>query len=172
MAFDNEQRSIVRSVIPAMVVTVAMLVATGLFASFEADRLEDRLSLLAIVFAMLLLALARDIAHLANHRFAEPLDRNAAAADTGTAHATMLSAILRNTHEQVTFAALAYTIATIALPARWTDAILGCALLFLTGRLVFANGYAQGAGGRAFGFGLTFYPSVALVLLTAISALL
>ncbi len=83
----------------------------------------------------------------------------------------MLSAILRNTHEQVTLAALVYAMAAIALPRHFTDVILGCALLFLIGRFIFATGYAKGAGGRAFGFALTFYPSVALALLTTVTTL-
>ncbi|HEV7234063.1 MAG TPA: MAPEG family protein [Sphingorhabdus sp.] len=171
MAFDNEQHSIAKSAIAALAVTIAMLVAAGFMPLFEPETIEQRLTIVAVAFASLSLALARDIGRLANHRFAEPLDRNAAAAETRTPHADMLSAILRNTHEQVTFAALVYAIAGIALPPHWTDAIMGCALLFLIGRLIFAAGYAKGAGGRAFGFGLTFYPGAALALLTAIAAL-
>jgi MAPEG family len=171
MAFDSEQRAIARSAITALLVTVSVLVAASVLSFFEAEAIGDRLSLLAIAFAPLMLALLRDIGRLANHRFTEPLDRNAAAAETGTAKADMLSAILRNTHEQVTFAVLVYAMAAIVLPAHWTDAILGCAGLFLVGRLIFATGYAKGAGGRAFGFGLTFYPSVALALLTAVTAI-
>ncbi len=171
MALDNEQRAIARSAIAALLVTGSVLVAAGVLSLFEADGVDERLSLLAVAFAPLTLALLRDIARMANHRFAEPLDRNSAAADTSTAKADMLSAILRNTHEQVTFAALVYAMAAIALPAHWTDAILGCAGLFVIGRLIFAAGYAEGAGGRAFGFGLTFYPSVALALLTAVTAI-
>jgi hypothetical protein len=172
MAFDSEQRAIARSAIAALAVTVAMLVAAGVFSLFEADNLEQRLRLLAAALAPLMLALLRDIARLANHRFAEPLDRNAAAAETRTPKADMLSAILRNTHEQVTFAVMVYAMAVIALPPNWTDAVPGCAVLFLTGRLVFTAGYAKGAGGRAFGFGLTFYPSVALALLTLLTTVL
>jgi uncharacterized membrane protein YecN with MAPEG domain len=171
MAFDSEQQAIARSAIPALVVTLAGLAAAGIPSRFEAGTLEARLSLLAVAFAPLAIALASDIARLANHRFTEPIDRNAAAAETRTPKADMLSAVLRNTHEQVTFAGLVYTIAAIALPHGWTDAILGCAALFLAGRLVFAAGYAKGAGGRAFGFGLTFYPSVMLALLTIIITL-
>lgn len=171
MAFDSEQRAIARSAIAALVVTISVLVATGAFSRLKAEGIEARLSLLAAALAPLMLAFLRDIARLANHRFAEPLDRNAAAVETRTAKADMLSAILRNTHEQVTFAALVYALAAIALPPNWTDAILGCAVMFLIGRLIFAAGYAKGAGGRAFGFGLTFYPSVALALLTLATAI-
>jgi hypothetical protein len=32
--------------------------------------------------------------------------------------------------------------------------------LFLLGRVLFIGGYRKGAGGRALGFGLTFYPTL------------
>jgi uncharacterized membrane protein YecN with MAPEG domain len=171
MAFDSEQKAIARSAFSALVMTISVLAAAIILPSFEASLIEGRLSLLAIAFAPLVMALIRDIGRLGNHRFVEPLDRNAAAAETRTAKANMLSAILRNTHEQVTLAALVYAMATIALPPHWTDAIWACSVLFLIGRVVFAAGYAKGAGSRAFGFGLTLYPSVLLALLTAITAI-
>ena len=167
MALDNEQRAIARSAVAAFLVTAAVLFVTASLPFFETDTIEDRLTLLVAAFAPLALVLVRDIGRLANHRFFERLDRNAAAADTKTAKADMLSAILRNTHEQVTLAMLIYAIAAITLPPRFTDAILACSALFLTGRVVFAAGYAKGAGRRAFGFGLTFYPSIVLALSTA-----
>jgi uncharacterized membrane protein YecN with MAPEG domain len=39
------------------------------------------------------------------------------------------------------------------------------ALYFILGRLMFALGYRHGAGARAVGFTLTFYPSVVLIVL-------
>jgi hypothetical protein len=41
----------------------------------------------------------------------------------------------------------------------------------LLGRMVFNGGYARGAGSRAFGFALTFYPSVMLALLTLVTTI-
>jgi hypothetical protein len=172
MAFDREQQTIARSALLAVLVTVAMLVIAGQYAWREADALPARLALAATAFAPLALSLFLDIALVTRHRFAEPLDRDAAAANTHTTKAVRLNAILRNTHEQVTLAAFIYIIAALMLPRHWTDAILGCSALFLIARLVFANGYAKGAGGRAFGFTLTFYPGVMLAILTAITALL
>lgn len=168
MAFDPEQRTIARSASVALAMTIISLAVTGRFTFFEVERL----TLLAIALAAPAAALFLDIARLANHRFTEPLDRNAAAAETKTAKADIQSAILRNTHEQATLAALVYGIAAILLPMHWTDAIVACALFFLIGRLVFAKGYANGAGSRAFGFGLTFYPTVALAILTLVTAAL
>jgi MAPEG family len=169
MAFDHEQRTIARSACVAIGLTSIMLALTGFIVFFEANHLPQRLTLFALALAALAIALFRDIARLANHRFTEPLDRDAAAASTMTATADMLSAILRNTHEQATLAVLVYAMAAILLPGHWTDAIAGCAAFFLMGRLFFAAGYAKGAGSRAFGFGLTFYPTVALAILTVVT---
>lgn len=172
MAFDNEQRTIAQSAALVLLIATLTLFAAGQFTWREAHTLEARLALAATAFAPLALSLFLDIARLARYRFAEPLDRNAAAMPTKTAKADMLNAILRNTHEQVSIAALIYAIAALMLPSHWTDAIFGCAALFLIGRIVFATGYAKGAGGRAFGFALTFYPSIMLAILTAITALI
>ena len=170
MAWDHEQRVIARSAFLALLIAAITLTSTSQLAGREADALDARLALAATAFAPLALSLFLDIARLARHRFAEPLDRNAAATTSVTAKADMLNAILRNTHEQVSFAALVYAIAALMLPSHWTDAVVGCPALFLIGRIVFATGYAKGAGGRAFGFALTFYPSVMLAILTAITA--
>ncbi len=45
------------------------------------------------------------------------------------------------------------------------------AVLFAVGRVLFWRGYARGAPGRAMGFGLTFYPSVALLALLVLTTL-
>jgi uncharacterized membrane protein YecN with MAPEG domain len=37
--------------------------------------------------------------------------------------------------------------------------------VFFVGRILFWRGYARGAPARALGFALTFYPSVAMILL-------
>jgi MAPEG family len=172
MALDSEQRAIARSAIAAAAIAVAMLGAAGQLGWIEANDIDQRLSIFAIAVAAPILGLFRDVARLGNHRFAEPLDRNAAAADTKTPKAELLSAILRNTHEQATLAGLVYLSAALLLPDYWIDAILGCAVLFIVGRIFFAANYAKGAGGRAFGFGLTFYPTMMLAILTAITALI
>ena len=41
-------------------------------------------------------------------------------------------------------------------------------MLFLIGRITFFAGYARGAATRSFGFALTFYPSVMLLVLNLV----
>lgn len=173
MAFDNEQRGIVGGVIPAALLSAAVI-ALAVFTQILAtpSGIEQRLRLLALALTVPVICLIRAVGAVANHRFAEPLDRNAAATETRTGKVEMLQAILRNTHEQALIATLVYFIAAILLPATYTDAIPACALLFLIGRIFFTWGYARGAAGRAFGFGLTFYPTAMLGVLTMVAALL
>ncbi len=173
MAWDDEQRAVAKAALLAWAVTVVMLLFAVLSREFEPLVPAQRLTQFALASTPLALSLCHGIAMLARHRFFSAADRDAAAhAGLATPNAVMLSAILRNTHEQVTLAALVYGIAAITLPMHLADAIIGCAILFLIGRLVFAAQYAKGAGARAFGFGLTFYPTVALALLTGVIALL
>lgn len=172
MGWDSEQRAVAKAAALALAVTITMLLFAVLSRHLERVLPNQRPALFALALAPLAFALLQNIAMLARHRFFSVADREAAArAGEATPKAAMLSAILRNTHEQVTLAAVVYAIAAIALSAQLTDAIIGSAMLFLIGRLVFAARYAKGAGARAFGFGLTFYPTIALALLTAITVL-
>ncbi|HWH77325.1 MAG TPA: hypothetical protein VNT76_08130, partial [Candidatus Binatus sp.] len=52
---------------------------------------------------------------------------------------------------------------SVTVPLRWLGVIPMAALLFVAGRVLFANGYERGAAGRATGFGLTAYPSFAML---------
>lgn len=168
MAFDAEQRGIRNGALGALATSLALFSACLLFncpVLQVADAGHEKAKI-ALIAALLAGSLAVAIMRLANQRFYEPLDRNAAAASTATEKATQLQAILRNTHEQVTIAVLVYAIAFLLMPAAWTDTIFAAAILFASGRFFFARGYSKGAAGRAFGFGLSFYPSVLLALLS------
>lgn len=74
----------------------------------------------------------------------------------------MLQALLQNTLEQVLLAVLAHGAFAALAPPHWLGLIPTYTVLFVVGRLLFATGYAGGAGGRALGFALTFYPSMAM----------
>lgn len=79
-------------------------------------------------------------------------------------------AVLRNTLEQ---AALAWPvwIAVALLADRPASPLIALAGLFSLGRFLFWAGWRRGAAARAFGFGLTFYPTVAAGVLAASTAL-
>jgi len=78
--------------------------------------------------------------------------------------AKLLQALLQNTLEQTVLAFPVYLAASLVFPARFLPMVAAAAALLVVGRIRFFRGYARGAPSRAAGFGLTFYPSVALLV--------
>ena len=113
------------------------------------------------------LALFVCIARLAKHRFFTPEDIHGSGLTGGTDRAKLLQALLQNTLEQACLALPVYIATSIVAPAALLPVIPAAAAMFLVGRLFFFAGYANGAPARAYGFGLTFYPTVMLLLFLA-----
>ena len=128
--------------------------------------LESRLTTLGIAALVLGLWLAAAIGDVARRRFVSDgaIDgRNGADPQVDAANA-----ILRNTAEQVLLALVAYGALTLLSDhARVPVALF--AACFTAGRLLFWTGYRDGAEARALGFALTFYPSVAALLMAALA---
>ena len=105
------------------------------------------------------------IARLAKHRFFTPEDIHGSALTGGTDKAQLLQTLLQNTLEQSCLALPIYVATAIVAPASLLHLVPAAAVMFLVGRLFFFAGYAKGAPSRAYGFALTFYPTVLLLLL-------
>ena len=103
------------------------------------------------------------IARLAKHRFFTPEDIHGSALTNGTDKAKLLQALLQNTLEQACLAMPIYIATSIVAPASLLPLVPAAAAMFLVGRLFFFVGYANGAPSRAYGFALTFYPTVLLL---------
>lgn len=104
------------------------------------------------------------VGRLAKHRFFSPTDIDGGGLNKNTAEAASLQALLQNTLEQTVLAVIAYGAwAFLAQPAR-LGLLIVFTCFFAIGRLLFFVGYSSGAPARALGFGLTFYPSAALLL--------
>ena len=118
--------------------------------------------------------LAAAIANVARLRFFSARDiagsSSGANADAGSDAVRVAGAILQNTAEQVVLAIVTHLIVAATFD-RANIAIVALARLFAIGRLLFWIGYRHGATGRAFGFALTFYPSV-LALIAACVAVM
>jgi hypothetical protein len=113
----------------------------------------------------ILVCLVINIAMIANHRFFTPEDIDGGGLSVGTARVRLLQSMLQNTLEQTVLATGVHLIWASVMPTGWQAAIPVAALLFAIGRVLFWRGYARGAPSRALGFGLTFYPSVAMLAL-------
>jgi hypothetical protein len=131
--------------------------------TMNADRLS--LWLACAVLAALWLALA--VALLARHRFFSAQDIDGAGLTQASGRAQLLQALVQNTLEQAALAVTAWGAWLFVAPAGPAETVIICAGLFSVGRLLFFLGYAHGAAARSLGFTLTFYPSVALLVLTA-----
>ena len=112
---------------------------------------------------------AAAIANVARLRFFSERDIAGSSAGPGSDEIRSAGAILQNTFEQAALAVAAHLViaATFARSVALIDVMV---VLFAAGRLLFWIGYEHGAEGRAFGFALTFYPSlVGLIAAAAVA---
>ncbi|MEJ0060877.1 MAG: MAPEG family protein [Terricaulis sp.] len=132
------------------------------------DWQDDRLRLGATCAAALGFWLIVAVLRVSLHRFFSDVDRPGAGLTEAPSPALRIKrANLQNTLEQVVLAALAH-IAYAATAPQPALAILPLFVaLFSLGRIAFMAGYRFGAAGRAFGFGLSFGPTLALYFLLA-----
>ncbi len=124
---------------------------------------NDQAARLAFVAHWLLLpglALLAGIGAVANQRFfvADAIDGGRSPGGW------FLEVTLRynqNTLEQIVLAAIAWSGLALVLPHERLGLIPGLAVLFFAGRIIFWIGYLLAPVGRAFGLGLTAYPTFA-----------
>ena len=158
---------------------IAMALTVALFLYDPAWNLPDgidgspqgRLALTALAWLGPLWALIVAIGVIANRRFFSPADIDGAGLSTESPALRVPRAILANTHEQATLAALLYAGLAFTLPPERLALPLLLSAAFVVGRIAFGRGYARGAGARAFGFGLTFYPTVGGAVVLVLRAL-
>jgi len=114
---------------------------------------------------LLVVCLAANVGLLARHRFFTSADIDGGGLTEGTPQARVLQSTLQNTLEQTVLGLAIHIIWAAAMPQTWQAAVPAAAILFFVGRVLFWRGYAHGASARALGFALTFYPSLAMLLL-------
>ncbi|HVF93083.1 MAG TPA: MAPEG family protein [Sphingomonas sp.] len=167
-----EQRGVARGMILGLVVAVAVLALGNWLAAW--GPAGGSIETLGAAVAILGLWVAAAIGNVARLRFFDGAAINGAidgaVAEREVAGVRVGQAVVQNTLEQAVLAGFAYG----ALAATMTGAAPSIALLagcFSVGRVMFWAGYARGAAARAFGFALTFYPSV-LALLVVLARLI
>jgi uncharacterized membrane protein YecN with MAPEG domain len=163
MQLDHNQRGVLRGIVLALVVMCVVL-PLPLFFDFSDGHEPDRRQSLLLSASLLALPLTICIAAVARFRFFSPVDIHGNSTTAGSDRLRVLQAVLQNTLEQTVLAALVQLTWTQVVADEWLPVANMAAGLFLFGRLLFATGYANGAPGRAFGFALTFYPSVVLLV--------
>ncbi len=168
---DEKQRGVVRGVLPAYAITFAVLGFALLAppaALLPGGPFPATLQAALVWSVVPAFCLVGNIAAMANHRFYSPADIDGGGLTVATPKARIIQSTLQNTLEQAVLAIVAYALWSAAMPDSWQAAIPAAALLFALGRALFWRGYAGGAPGRALGFGLTFYPTMLMLLACAL----
>ena len=162
---DSERRGVAIGMASAFLVALAIVTIAAIFGGAHiapSVSVEFRLELLAASLMAPAASLFLCIARLAKHRFFTPEDINGSALTEGTARAKLLQALLQNTLEQLALALSVYFVCSFTFPSHLLGLIPVAAAMFFVGRVLFYIGYSGGAPSRAFGFALTFYPTVLL----------
>lgn len=156
----KQQNGVARGIGIGLGLTIAAVIIG--YARSSAATLESRSATLGIAALVLGLWLAAMIAAVARRRF---VSAGAIDGSRGDDDVDAANAILRNTAEQALLAGLAYTALTLLSDHARVPVALFVAC-FSAGRLLFWSGYRDGAEARALGFALTFYSSIAALLMS------
>lgn len=169
-SFPQEQRGIALRMMAALCVTVLVLATCLLRSAAAHASLAERLSVTARADVFVLCWLAAAIGNVARLRFFSAADIGGSGFGTATADVGRANAVLQNTLEQVALAVPIHVALTM-LVASSAPLVVALVALFAVGRLLFWIGYARGAKARAFGFALTFYPSIAGLMIAAVAGM-
>ena len=172
-AFQHEQRRVAVGMALAVIITAVALSVAAFWEPEQtlvvpvAERLQAALREDVFVIGWL----AATIANVARLRFTSIEDIAGSSAGSGSQSVRDAVSILQNTAEQVLLAVLTHLVfaAVIGHPAAMLTTLV---TMFCMGRTLFWFGYKRGAGGRALGFALTFYPTVAALGISAAMLLL
>jgi len=171
VALSIKQLGVIRGMASAMMVSVLILILGAYLDPFSYELISDiqgRTEVLAISIILPVLCLIISIGRLAKFRFFSPDDIDGSALSKGSEDAAILQSKLQNTLEQCVIAVMVYTAWCFLMPVSFLSAIPLSSMLFAVGRVLFFNGYKNGAASRAFGFALTFYSTLVLFLSMAI----
>ena len=172
MSLTGEQPGVLRGIAAAMLLTVLSLLAailTDVFPLPVTDSPAERAGFAASWAILVVVWLVVAVGSLARHRFFNPGDIGGSGLADDSQAAKVKQAYLQNTLEQVVLAAVVYGMAAVLLPVAWLSSIPAAAILFAVGRVLFRARYEKGAAARALGFGLTFYPTVALLVVVIVA---
>lgn len=168
MSLSEKQRGVARNAAIAGAVTLILIPAAIHFGPAvlgPIETLRDLLDVWAICSLPPVLWLLASIGSIAQYRFLHAEDIDGSGLTEGSPRVMILRAVLQNTLEQAVLAVLVYAGFLLLAPPGWAGGVAMATILFAIGRLLFRHGYMSGAPGRALGFGLTFYPTVLLVLI-------
>jgi hypothetical protein len=173
----SEQAGVLRGMVLAVAVSAVVLVGFYLFWPFPVPvlpTLAERLAYVLRADLFVFLWLVAAVANVANRRFFSAADIQGGGLSEPSPAIAIPGAVLQNTLEQTVLAVGSHLVLAVLLPPRGLVLIPLLVVLFCLGRALFWWRYKDGAAGRAAGFGLTFYPTVAAygIALIALLAML
>ncbi len=162
-SFSAEQAGVRKSASAALLVSILVLAVAWHFGvgwPLTPASDSDRLALvfrceLAIGFVLWAM-----IARVGAMRYFSPHDIGGVGNGPEGREIAVARAALQNTIEQSVLAIIAHSALALALPANRMAVIAALTGLFVVGRTTYWFGYPRGAAARAFGFALTFYPTI------------
>ncbi len=171
MKLTSEQVGVTRGAGLAAVFSAVFLIVGYLWfpcelGSFEGPAARLVFALKADLFVFLWLVAA--VGRVANIRFFSPEDIQGGGLTMPSKGIEVPLSLLQNTQEQALLAVGAHLALSSLLESAELVVIPLLVALFCIGRAAFWIGYAGGAASRAFGFGTTFYPTVAAYVLAVI----
>ena len=176
MATSDKQRGVLTGMVAALAIVIVVLALAILLHPVAllpvGSGLDSRLGWGAMWLILPALCLLLAIGRLASHRFMTPEDIDGSGLTQGSETARIAQAVIQNTLEQAVLAALVYGAFCASVSRGWLAAIPAAAVLFTLGRILFAAGYRRGAPGRALGFALPFYSTIALAVLAFVGLVL
>jgi MAPEG family len=164
-----EQRRVRMGALPALAITLLVFFLAAWWTKGAAAEPEMMSIAVRAMLAPALCVVAA-IGNVGNRRYFSATDIGAATKQERTPEIAIASAILANTLEQAFLTVVLYAALAMLLPQPGL-LLAALATMFVVGRLFFAIGYSRGAGGRAFGFGLTFYPNAIGLMYAAVLAI-
>lgn len=162
-SFAAVQAGVRKSAIAALLVSLVMLAAAWHFGVGWPVKAASDSERLAFVFRCELaigFVLWAMIARVGAMRYFSPHDIGGVGNGPERREIAVARAALQNTIEQSVLAILAHLALALALPADRMAVIAMLTGLFVVGRIAYWFGYLRGGPSRAFGFALTFYPTI------------
>ncbi|MEC8568615.1 MAG: MAPEG family protein [Pseudomonadota bacterium] len=168
MNFKLEQRLVFIQMMLA-VVTVITIIGYGMlsnsFGYSDTLGFYERVHAFAPFLFCLILPLLVSIGRLASQRFFHVDDIDSQHVGHRSVEAKRMQSVIQNTLEQVMLALMVYVFWLIVMPPVYLSGLSLGSCLFLLGRVVFIAGFDGGASTRAFGFALTYYSTIVLMLI-------
>jgi len=171
MSLTEKQRGVLTGMVLGVITAIAIVVVGAWLNPFSFGENLDGFDRIRVAIESALLPgliFAVSVGRLARHRFFTPEDIDGGGLSVGTEEAHVLQSLLQNTLEQFAIALVVYLAWAVIMPANWLSVLPLAGVAFIIGRILFFSGYKKGAPSRAYGFTLSFFPSLLMLVITVV----